>query len=220
MFKNKIVLNPTRNDCPFFNPLIEYETDFVKFLLEPYEMEGRYVEMETIEFVLQSAITVLKRMEAEDGMSGSYLTPRNLAVLLGNPAGNGRGMSQSFINVSAKTQAEAKENVAIASFFLNEYYTEDSRFFSAMYPVYARLELLNRSRWGRILNPDPHKGEHNAITGEFQDNVDVKFDGDWYDPGISRIEDDFTDFLEDLFLDDEDDDGNDGEGIVFHFPLP
>lgn len=199
MFEKKVVLNPIKSDCPFFNPLIEYANDFVRFLLKPYEMEGRYVEMETVEFVLQSAITVLKRLDATEGADEAYLTPHNLEVLLGNPTGKGKGMVLDLLHISAKTPEEAKENTTIASLFLNEYYSENSQFFSATYPVYARLALLNTSRWGRILNPDPHKGEHNAITRELEDVMDIGFDVDWYEADTSRIEDDFTDFVEGLF---------------------
>lgn len=150
---------------PHFNPLVSAEDQFLEFSCKETCCEY------DVRIVLMNAITVLKKLDKNEGVGGRHATLVNLSRLLQNSGGVGRKMIMEFSQIASQTKEEAKENADLASWFLNDYLSEKSHIFEKTSSVRAFLELMNHSVFGRMLNPDYNKGEVAQLSPTMQKPV-------------------------------------------------
>ena len=157
-----LLLDPTAENCPFFNPLAGDEDDVIHDLLTVFEdmMADLPPYIRVLNgTVLSNAIKVLKRLDREDGLDGKNATLRAADIILRNPNQDGRRLIQRFAQLKSESEAECKENAEIARWFLTEYYAERSKTYeNAAYMRAQVSEIANDRYLGNILNPDVNKG--------------------------------------------------------------
>ena len=165
-----ILLDPTKDNCPFFNPLMGDEdiviTDTVSAFGEMLADLPPYIRMVN-ETALSNAIKILKRLDAEEGVDGKHATLANANVILQNFGQKGQEMVNRFACLQKGSYAEKKENTDIASWFINEYYAERSKVYENAACVRGQVAKMVTSRYLRgVLNPDFEKNERNNLDFE------------------------------------------------------
>lgn len=94
-----------------------------------------------------------------------YANLINLSRLLQNSGGQGREMVNEFTKIGSTTEAEAKENADIATWFLNDYFPERSKNYENTSGVRSQVAKLVGNEYLReVLNPDVDNGEKTTLT--------------------------------------------------------
>lgn len=168
-----IYFDPAVDNCPFFNPLVGDEDDVIENAVTTFLMlnpDSPQYFKDLSEQIVRYALKVLKRMDREEGVDGKYATFVNMNTLLQNPGQKGREMITQFTKLQKGTDAEKKENLDIASWFINEYYAERSKVYENSSGIRAQVSKIIANRYLRhVLNPDFEKNERNQI--DFDSNL-------------------------------------------------
>lgn len=149
--------NPTDPDCPYFNPLYGKEDDVIENMATTFKMlnpDSPQFFQDMNENLLRNSLKVLKRLY------GNNATLIDLARLVQNSGGTGRKIVQEFSKLSAETEALAKENTDIASWFLNDYFNERSKTYEHCSGLRSQVaKLISNNYLRRVLNPPDGKND-------------------------------------------------------------
>ena len=168
--REALYFDPTHKNCPKFNPLAGREMDVVENIVTAFATlnpDAPQFFKDLDEQLLRNAVKVLKRLDKAEGVEGKYATLINLRQLLQNSAGQGREMVNNFSRIQAATEPEAAENRDIAAWFLNDYFTEDSKIFANTSGIRSQVtKLLSFDALRVALNPNFDAGEKNELDFE------------------------------------------------------
>jgi len=163
-----VYFDPSYKNCPKFNPLAGREIDVVENIATTFRMlnpDSPQFFLDLNEQLVRNAVKVLKRLDRDAGIEGKFANLINLSRLLQNSGGQGREMVNEFAKISSPTEAEAKENADIATWFLNDYFPERSKNYENTSGVRSQVAKLVGNEYLReVLNPDVNNGESNAIN--------------------------------------------------------
>lgn len=163
-----VYFDPAYKNCPKFNPLAGREIDVVENIATTFRMlnpDSPQFFLDLNEQLVRNAVKVLKRLDKDVGIEGKYANFINLSRLLQNAGGQGREMVNEFAKISSPTEAEAKENADIATWFLNDYFPERSKNYENTSGVRSQVAKLVGNEYLReVLNPNVDNGESNAIN--------------------------------------------------------
>jgi hypothetical protein len=166
--RDYIYFDPSYKNCPKFNPLSGREVDVVENMATTFRMlnpDSPQFFLDLNEQLMRNSVKVLKRLDREDGIEGKYANLINLSRLLQNSGGQGRELVNEFTKIGAPTEAEAKENSDIATWFLNDYFPERSKVYENTSGVRSQVSKLVSNEYLReVLNPDVNNGETNDIN--------------------------------------------------------
>lgn len=127
-------------------PLVGEEEDVVDLVVDAYAFSNpdspQYFNDQT-ELVLRNATKVLKRLDASKGEDGFYSTFIWLERLLSNEGGQGRELVIKFSKLPMDTADLARENATIASWFMNEYFSENSKVYKDTIGLRSSLAKIN-----------------------------------------------------------------------------
>lgn len=130
-----------------FNPLSGDENAVIKNMATLFNELDNLTKID--KQVLLMGIKLVKRLYDETA------TLIKLSQLIFNSGGIGRKMVMKFSRISASTEVEAKENADIASWFLNNYYSENSNSYNEATIVQSVMSLIFKDRGlSLFLNPD------------------------------------------------------------------
>ena len=164
-----LLWDPTKEDCPFFNPLVGPEDAVLEVLMAAFsdQLADLPPYIKTVsETTLSNGIKVLKRLDANEGVDGKYATLTNLGVLLHNTNQQGRALVQEFTRVRTAENKQG-ENVEIAAWFANDYLVEHSKLYDNCTVLRAQVSKLVENQYlRRVLNPNFENGEHNEVNLE------------------------------------------------------
>lgn len=165
-----LIWDPTKKDCPVFNPLAGPEDAVLEELLAVFgdQLADLPPYIRTVsETTLGNAIKILKRLDLDEGADGKYASLASLDILLRNPDQKGRMMVQKFTHLKTNTEDSNRENTEIAAWFMNDYLAAHSRLFDNCTVLRSKVAKLVENRYLKhALNPDIEKDEHNAINLE------------------------------------------------------
>ena len=163
-----IYFDPAYKNCAKFNPLAGREIDVVENIATTFRMlnpDSPQFFLDLNEQLVRNATKVLKRLDKDCGLEGKYANLINLSRLLQNSGGQGREMVNEFTKIGSTTEAEAKENADIATWFLNDYFPERSKNYENTSGVRSQVAKLVGNEYLReVLNPDVDNGEKNDIN--------------------------------------------------------
>lgn len=170
--RKAVYFNPILPDCPYFNPLYGREEDVIENMATTFKMlnpDSPQFFQDMNENLIRNALKVLKRL------MGNKATMVELARLIQNSGGVGRKMVTQFSRLNADTEAIAKENADIASWFLNDYFNEKSKTYEHCSGIRSQVaKIISNPYLRRVLNPPD--GEN-----------DIDFDKHLADGGIIAI---------------------------------
>lgn len=98
-------------------------------------------ELDENELLLRKAIRVIDTVNSRNSPH-SDLTMIELRRLLNNERGDGRAWVQKLAKISFATPEEAKENLDIIYWFLDDYFAEKAKAFDRTRPVRTYIEYL------------------------------------------------------------------------------
>lgn len=166
--RKAVYFDPSYTNCPKFNPLAGREVDVVENMATTFRMlnpDSPQFFLDLNEQTIRNAVKVLKRLDKAERVEGKYATFINLSRLLQNSASQGREIVNKFSCIHSKTETEAKENVDIASWFLNDYFPERSKVYENTSGIRSQVAKLVSNEYLReVLNPDYEKGERNEVN--------------------------------------------------------
>lgn len=166
--REAVYFDPSYKNCPKFNPLAGREVDVVENMATTFRMlnpDSPQFFLDLNEQTIRNAVKVLKRLDKAERTEGKYATFINLSRLLQNSASQGREIVNKFSAIHSKTDTEAKENVDIASWFLNDYFPERSKVYENTSGIRSQIAKLVSNEYLReVLNPDYDKGERNEVN--------------------------------------------------------
>ena len=166
--REAVYFDPSYTNCPKFNPLAGREVDVVENMATTFRMlnpDSPQFFLDLNEQTIRNAVKVLKRLDKAERVEGKYATFINLSRLLQNSASQGREIVNKFSCIHSKTETEAKENVDIASWFLNDYFPERSKVYENTSGIRSQVAKLVSNEYLReVLNPDYEKGERNEVN--------------------------------------------------------
>ena len=122
--RSAFYFDPTSADCPFFNPLYGKEEDVIENMTTTFRLlspDSKQFFLDMNEMLLRNALRVLKRLQ------GDKATLIELSRLIQNIGGYGRQTVNQFTRLNAETEAIAKENEEVASWFLNDYFVDKTK---------------------------------------------------------------------------------------------
>ncbi|MDF2879491.1 MAG: TraG/TraD family [Clostridiaceae bacterium] len=152
-YKRKVVyFNPVLPECPSFNPFFGYEDDVIENMATTFKMlnpDSPQFFQDMNEQLIRNSLKVLKRL------MGNKATLIELSRLVQNSGGVGRKMVTSFSRLNAETEAIAKENADIASWFLNEYFNEKSKTYEHCSGLRSQIaKITSNTHLRQVLNPE------------------------------------------------------------------
>lgn len=164
--REAVLFDPTYKNCAKFNPLAGPEIDVVENMVSVFNAinsESPQFFRDQNERLLRSAVKVLKRLDADEGVKGSM--PRSFALTdCYKMQKVGREWVNKLVTISTKSDTEAAENRDIASWFLNEYFPEHSKAYENTSGIRSQIAKLVSNEYLReVLNPDFDMGETNEI---------------------------------------------------------
>lgn len=152
-----VYFNPIHPNCPYFNPLYGKEEDVIENMVTTFKMldpDSQQFFQNMNEQLLRNSLKVLKRLY------GNNATLIDLARLIQNSGGAGRKIVQQFSRLNAETEAIAKENADIASWFLNDYFNERSKTYEHCSGLRAQVAKITSNKYLRkVLNPPEEKND-------------------------------------------------------------
>jgi len=161
--RDALFFDPAYKNCLKFNPLAGSEIDIVENTVSVFNLINSgspQFFLDQNEQLLRYAVTVLKRLDASEGVEGKYATLICLNRLLQNTEGKGREWVNKLGGISSKPDSEAAENRDIASWFLNEYFPERSKIYENTSGVRSQVAKLVSDEYLReVLSPDFSKSE-------------------------------------------------------------
>lgn len=162
-----LYFDPSIKGCPHFNPMAGKESDVVENMATTFRMlnpDSPTFFLDMDEQLIRNATKVLKRLDKNCGVEGTYANLIQLSRLLQNSGGAGRKLVQELSKVSSPTPEEAKENTDIISWFQNDYFAERSKVYENTSEVRSQVAKITSNEYLReVLNPDPSKGEKNDL---------------------------------------------------------
>ena len=162
-----LYFDPSIKGCPHFNPLAGKEVDVVENMATTFRMlnpDSPTFFLDMDEQLIRNAVKVLKRLDKDCGVEGTYANLIQLSRLLQNSGGAGRKLVQELSKVSSPTPEEAKENTDIIAWFQNDYFAERSKVYENTSEVRSQVAKITSNEYLRdVLNPDPSKGEKNDL---------------------------------------------------------
>jgi len=165
--RDYIYFDPSVNNCPFFNPLCGDETDVIENAVTTFLMlnpDSPQFFKDLSEQLVRNTLKVLKRLDRDEGVDGKYATFVEMSRILQNSNNRGRELVQKFAKLPGASEDERKENMDIASWFLNEYFAERSKVYENSSGIRSQVSKVIANQYlRRILNPDFEKGERNQI---------------------------------------------------------
>lgn len=158
--RDVIYFNPTLPSCPYFNPLFGPEDDAIEDITTTFRMlnsDSATYFQDLNEVVLRNSLKVLKRIH---GNNCNFL---HLNELIHNTNGNGIVTINKFARLQTDNPSIRKENDDIASWFLNEYFKENSKIYENANGLRQQISKLTSNAYLRkILNPpDDYEPEMN-----------------------------------------------------------
>lgn len=168
--RHYLFFNPDLDNCPYFNPLHGDMYDVMESITQVYVFTSRKDSFDNRnlgEIVLRKALLVLKCLDRDRSTDGYYSNFISLSRLLNNLNGQGREMVQKFARIWPTMpfdSYEVRDCEDAASWFLNNYFTENSPIFEQS--LHLRLwvdKLIENPVLRKVLNPDIEKGEYNQI---------------------------------------------------------
>ena len=152
-----IYFNPELDACPSFNPLFGKEEDVIENIVTTFKMldpDAKQYFQDMNEQLLRNALKILKRFK------GNKATLLDLNTLISNPAGEGRLTVNKFMKLPAKNEAEQKENLDCASYFLDNYFNEKSKTYENCSGVRSQVYKITSNKFLRkVLNPENGKSD-------------------------------------------------------------
>lgn len=149
--RDVVYFNPLLPNCPYFNPLYGEENDVIENMVTTFKMlspDSPQFFKDMNETLLRKALQVLKRLY------GNKATLIDLNRLLTNSNGLGRKMVIQFSRLQAENEAIAKENMDIADWFLNDYFSDKSKTYEHCSGLRAQVaKLISNKYLRRVLNP-------------------------------------------------------------------
>lgn len=155
--RKAIYFNPILDACPSFNPLYGKEEDVIENIVTTFNMfdpDAKQYFKDMNEQLLRNALKILKRFK------GNKATLIDLNTLISNPAGEGRMIVNKFMKLPAKTEAEQKENLDCATYFLESYFNEKSKTYENCSGVRSQVAKITSNKFLRkVLNPTNGKSD-------------------------------------------------------------
>ena len=165
--REAVYFDPVLKNCPKFNPLAGREVDVVENIATTFKMlnpDSPQFFLDLSDQLIRNAVKVLKRLDKAEATEGKYATLINLDRLLQNSDGQGREFVNRLSEVASPTEKEAKENVDIVSWFLNDYFPEHSKVYENTPGIRSQVSKLVSNEYLReVLNPDWNHGEKNEV---------------------------------------------------------
>ena len=157
--RKAIYFNPILDACPSFNPLYGKEEDVIENIVTTFNMfdpDTKQYFRDMNEQLLRNALKILKRFK------GNKATLIDLNTLISNPNGEGRMIVNKFMKLPAKTEAEQKENLDCATYFLENYFNEKSKTYENCSGVRSQVYKITSNKFLRkVLNPTDGKSDLN-----------------------------------------------------------
>lgn len=155
--RKAIYFNPQLDACPSFNPLYGKEEDVIENIVTTFKMldpDAKQYFQDMNEQLLRNALKILKRFK------GNKATLIDLNTLISNPGGEGRMIVNKFMKLPAKTEAEQKENLDCATYFLENYFNEKSKTYENCSGVRSQVAKITSNKFLRkVLNPTNGKSD-------------------------------------------------------------
>jgi hypothetical protein len=155
-----LYFDPTSKDCPYFNPLYGKEEDVIENMTTTFRLlspDSKQFFLDMNEMLLRNALRVLKRLQ------GDRATLIELSRLIQNIGGYGKQLVQQFARLDAETEAIAKENEEVASWFLNDYFIDkNKKTYEHCSGLRSQVAKITSNKFlRRVLNP---QGGQNDIN--------------------------------------------------------
>ena len=155
--RKAIYFNPELDACPSFNPLYGKEEDVIENIVTTFKMldpDAKQYFQDMNEQLLRNALKILKRLYK------NRATLLHLNTLISNPAGEGRSMVNKFMKMPTKNEAESKENLDCATYFLENYFNEKSKTYENCSGVRSQVAKITSNKFLRkVLNPENGKSD-------------------------------------------------------------
>lgn len=155
--RKAIYFNPELDACPSFNPLYGKEEDVIENIVTTFKMldpDAKQYFQDMNEQLLRNALKILKRLYK------NRATLLHLNTLIANPAGEGRAMVNKFMKMPTKNEAESKENLDCATYFLENYFNEKSKTYENCSGVRSQVAKITSNKFLRkVLNPENGKSD-------------------------------------------------------------
>ena len=168
--KDVAYFNPIFPDCPYFNPLDGNEDRIVETITTIFKMlmpDSSTYFTEQADNLLRKAIMVIKRIELaytdpQTGISSRPATLITLSDLIFNTEGRGRKMAQELGSLPAINVDEKKQNADTRDWFLNKYFSEQSKEYEHTSGVRTQVaNLIQNSFLRKVFNPPDGKSQIN-----------------------------------------------------------
>lgn len=151
--------NPVLDFCPSYNPLYGKEEDVVETMVTTFKMlnpDSPQYFQDINEQLIRNALTVLKRLR------GNKATMIELETIVANPNSRGKLIVQEFQRLGAPTDAMAKQNIDISSWFLDDYFQENSKLYENCSGFRAQISKIVSNKYLRkVLNPENGESDIN-----------------------------------------------------------
>lgn len=155
--RKAIYFNPELDACPSFNPLYGKEEDVIENIVTTFKMldpDAKQYFQDMNEQLLRNSLKILKRLYK------NRATLLHLNTLVANPAGEGRAMVNKFMKMPAKNEAESKENLDCATYFLENYFNEKSKTYENCSGIRSQVYKITSNKFLRkVLNPEDGKSD-------------------------------------------------------------
>lgn len=149
--RKTIYFNPTKPDCPYFNPLYGQEDEVIENMATTFKMlnpDSPQFFQDMNETLIRNSLRVLKRLK------GDSATLIDLSTLIYNSQGQGKIMVNQFSKLGTDTVEMAKENAEIASWFLSDYFNERSKTYEHCSGLRSQVsKITSNVHLRRVLNP-------------------------------------------------------------------
>ena len=171
--RSVVYFNPTQRNCPNFNPLAGEEADAIECIISSYHAGNPDLPvffLEKGETLLRSSIKVLKRLDRAELVDGRYATFYHLNRFLQNAGGEGRRFVQDLDKIKAESAGEAKDNSQIISWFMDNYFSENSSTYEHTAGVRSAISKIATNEYlKKVLSPEYDMGERNEV--DFDDLI-------------------------------------------------
>ena len=165
-----IYFNPTKPDCPYFNPLDGKEDEVIETMTTVFEMlapDSKQYFKDISNNLIRKSLMVIKRIESaytdpETGISSRPATLITLSDLIHNTDGKGRKMVGELVTLPYIDKSEQKQNQDTKNWFFNEYFAERSKIYENSSGVRTQVSNLIQNKYlRRVLNPENGKSQIN-----------------------------------------------------------
>ena len=149
--RKAVYFNPILPNCPYFNPLYGKEDDVIENMVTTFKMlnsDSPQFFMDMNENLARNGLKVLKRLY------GNKSTLVDFARLIQDTGGIGKKMVMNFSKLNSKTEAMAKENADISSWFLTDYFKDNSKTYEHCSGLRSQVaKIISNEYLRKVLNP-------------------------------------------------------------------